>query len=42
MKTLTEISFWEEVVVYNTKKKNDDIQIEKFSILLNLYFLFFL
>lgn len=29
MKRLIQISFWEEVIVYNAKKKNDDIQIKK-------------
>lgn len=43
MKRLVQISFWEEVIVYNAKKKNDDIQIKKCSMLLKLYFhLFFL
>lgn len=41
MKRLTEISFWEEIIVYNAKKKNDDIQIKKCSMLLKLYFQFF-
>lgn len=42
MKTLIERSFWEEVIVYNTKRKNGDIKIEKCSMLLKLYFHFLL
>lgn len=29
------------VIFYNTNKKDDDIQIEKCSLLLKLYFIFF-
>lgn len=37
-KALSEVSFWEEVMVYNTKNKEDDMQAEKCSMLLKFYF----